>query len=93
VSLDEALDAACGSNPLAAKEIIAVCVMFSHLDQEPVPVWSITGRGIPDMGMLGGDEVPLYYKNRMRTIVNALDGKAWIMTNSPNVLPRPEDRK
>jgi hypothetical protein len=93
VALHEALNAASGSNPLAAKEVIAVCVMYSHLDQEAIPVWSITGRGIPDMGMLGGDDVPPYARKRMRTVVNAEDGKPLFMTNMPRVLPRPEDRK
>lgn len=93
VSLREALNAACGSNPLEAKEIIAVCVLFSHQGAEPVPVWAITGRGIPASELAGDEDVPVYLRNRARTIVNAVDGKAWIVTNTPRVLLKPEDRK
>ena len=47
VGLLKALDAAVGSNPLKAKQIVAVCVLYKRLRPKPYPVWCILGRGIP----------------------------------------------
>ena len=95
VCLVEALGNAAGSSPVLAKEILAVFVMWSYLDRPPRPVWSITGRGIPPMPLLGApvkDDTPIYTRNRRRTIVDATTGVFLLITDSPHVLLRPEDR-
>jgi hypothetical protein len=90
VTLAEALNAAVGSNPVQAKEIVAVCVMWSHLGQPAIPVWSIIGRGIPPVDFRDSDKLrPLYQRNRMRTVVDATNGRPIMVENGPPVVSPP----
>jgi len=94
ITLTQALDNAGGTSPLAAKELLAVCVMWSHRDKAPVPVWSITGRGVKPLRIGSGKESgPMYTRNRRRAVVDARTGELLYVSNLPHVLLRPEDRR
>jgi hypothetical protein len=90
VTLAQALNAAVGSNPVKAKEIVAVCVMWSYMDKPAKPVWSIIGRGIPPLDFRDTDRLrPLFKRNRMRTVVDATNGKSIMVINRPSVVSPP----
>jgi hypothetical protein len=95
VTFLEALDKACGSDPLRAKEILAVYVLyvnkFSDVAKQPRPVWCITGRGIEPLDFHTVDG-PLYMRNRRRTVVDAMTGKVLWITNQPSVMHREQDK-
>jgi len=88
VTFSEAIGNAIGSDPLRAKEIIAVYVSYSYACQdggEPRPAWCITGRGIEPFD-LHPTTKPLYMRNRRRTIIDATTGKMIAITTDPPVM-------
>jgi len=94
VSFFTALGSAAGSNPLQAREIIAVYVLYSDTGNPTKPCWCITGRGIPPLDLFpNSSRWPAYMRNRMRSIVDATTGEFIGMTTSPPVMVRDEDRR
>ena len=90
VSFLQALGAASGSDPLRAREILAVCVIETDKfvdGGEPKVVWCITGRGIEPLD-LHPTKAPLYMRNRRRTIIDATTGELIGITTSPTVQVR-----
>jgi hypothetical protein len=88
VTFLQALDAAAGSNPLVAKELIAWCVLIHNSDGTVIPVWQIIGRGIPPVEIHPLPSVPMYMRNRMRSIVDARTGDLMEVVSAPPVLRR-----
>ena len=87
VTFSQALAQASGSDPLRAKEILAVCVIESDKfvdGGEPRVVWCITGRGIEPLD-IHPTKAPLYMRNRRRTIIDATTGGLIGITTSPSV--------
>ena len=87
ITLEQALDAAIGSNPPRAKEIVALLVLKS-VDGVVTPVWSNQGRGIPPLDfctVASRDSVPLRYWNRERTVVDAVTGRTLYIVNTPGI--------
>jgi len=83
-ALDIVLSDGIGS-PFLAKEIYASYVMHSRMDSEPRPVWIVTLRGLPPMPARGpyGDSIPVWQRNHMRNIIDAMTGESLFATNSP----------
>lgn len=73
------------SSPFLAKEFYAVYVLESIHGATPLPVWSITLRGIPPIPVTEryGNTIPVWQRNRMRSVVDANSGKLFFSTNSP----------
>ena len=71
-----------------AKQIVAHLVMSDRGGVDPRPVWSILGRGTPPFEHFGvpGSVVPVWQRNRIRCLVDAMNGDylAW-MVNIPAV--------
>lgn len=72
-------------DPLAAKQIVAHCVMRSAMGQKPRAVWAITLRGIPPL-KTAYPGVPIDARNHIRNIVDAKTGK-WL---SAGTSPQPQ---
>jgi hypothetical protein len=85
VSFAEALKSAVGCVPEIAEEIIGDCVVMSTPSHpDGIVVWSIIGRGVPPIEITESrDDIPLRYRNRYRTIVDATTGQWLRVTNSP----------
>ena len=90
ITFQEALNAAGAANPVEAREIVAWCVMFSLSGKPAIPTWQIIGRGIPPFEFHEHPERPLYKRNRMRSVVDAVTGKEIMFSNMPWVLDRGE---
>lgn len=76
-------------NPLVAKQIIAVCVERSAMNQKPRAVWAITLRGIgPLRAAYPG--VPVDARNHIRNIVDASTGE-WLCAGTSPQPQEPEE--
>jgi len=76
VSISNALEIASFSQPISAKQIIITLVMMEYRDLSLRPVWRIIGRGIPPVRSAEkyGRKFPLWTRNRMTSLVEAIDG-------------------
>jgi hypothetical protein len=74
IPLSRALEVAVPSSPLMATEIHAVCVNWINLQEEPRPVWMITGNGFPKVDKIG---------QRARCVIDARTGKLLTFMNYP----------
>jgi hypothetical protein len=85
-ALDIVLTEGIGS-PFVAKAIHGVYVMHSRMDSRPRPVWAITLRGIPPLPARGeyADTIPVWKRNHIRNVVDAMTGENLFATNSPQV--------
>lgn len=83
-ALDSIVKGGVGS-PYEAKEIHGVYVRHSYMGSKPSPAWAITLRGLPPLQPRGraAQTVPLWQRNHMRNIVDAISGKVLFATNSP----------
>lgn len=80
-----------GGNPLVAKQISGVWVVWSRMDKEPRPMWVITLRGIPPVRP---HEINLNLLNHMRYIVDPVAKKVLMRTTDPQPIeltPRPDN--
>ncbi len=82
VTFEVACDEAMLSHPLRAKELIAVCVMWSYRGSPTKPVWCITGRGVPKAKRR--PEEPRD-GGRMRCIIDATTGALMKASTSPRL--------
>lgn len=102
ISFLEALDAIMTkgvTSPLLAKEIYASYVMESEMKSQPRPVWAITLRGIPPLqtitvppGVSKDKLPPIWQRNHIRFVVNAVTGKVLFANTSPQPMD-PEQKK
>ncbi len=74
-------------SPFVAKQILAHYVLGSFEDREPVPLWSITLRGIGQI-RASNPNVPAAARNHIRNIIDARTGE-WLYATST---PQPEGR-
>lgn len=83
-ALDIVLAKGIGS-PFLAREICGVYVIHSKMGSQPRPVWVITLRGLPPMPLRGSsrDSVPVWQRNHMRNVVDALTGEFLLATSVP----------
>jgi hypothetical protein len=83
-ALDIVLSKGMGS-PFLAKEIDGAYVLHSRMASRPKPVWMIMLRGLPPMPARGsaGDKVPVWQRNHMRNVIDAMTGEFMFATNSP----------
>ena len=83
-ALDRILTNGVGS-PFQAKEIHAVYVMHSRRGSPPQPAWAVTLRGLPPIQAhgAGGSGVPVWQRNHMRNVVDAINGQVLFATNTP----------
>jgi hypothetical protein len=83
-ALDVVLTKGSGS-PFLAKAIEAVYVMDSISGSPSQPVWALTLRGLPPLTAHGpaGDSVPVWQRNHMRNVLDAMTGKMLFSTNTP----------
>lgn len=83
-ALDVVLTRGIGS-PFLAKEIYGVYVIHSRMGSAPQPVWAITLRGLPPFQARGryGDTIPVWQRNHLRNVINAMTGEFLFATNSP----------
>jgi hypothetical protein len=83
-ALDVVLTRGSGS-PFQAKAIDAVYVMNSVMGAPARPVWAITLRGLPPFAARGphADAVPVWQRNHMRNVLDALSGQLLFSTNTP----------
>ena len=72
-------------SPYLAKEIHGAYVKHSYMGSKPKPAWAITLRGLPPFAGHGPDpaSIPVWQRNHMRNIVDAMSGKVLFATNSP----------
>jgi hypothetical protein len=72
-------------NPYAAKTIEAVYVTETLMGAPPRAVWAITLRGLPPFRAhgRGADSVPVWQRNHMRNVLDAMTGEFLFATNSP----------
>ena len=72
-------------SPLRAKEIHGAYVLHSRLGSRPKPAWAITLRGLPPFAAHGPDpnRVPVWQRNHMRNVVDAMTGQVLFASNSP----------
>lgn len=94
VSFVQALDSVqrIGGNPMIAKQIVALYVMWSSMGNQTQPVWAITLRGVPPRKRRGKQSHEV--DSQWRYIVNAQTGECVIGTNVPVPdvrAPGPED--
>ena len=90
IDLYKALQIATDCYAANAKQIIAHLVLTGQGGVDPRPVWSILGRGTPpfDISGKGYRFVPVWQKNRMRCLVDAMNGDYLIfISNTPAVEP------
>ncbi len=82
----------CHVNPYPAEEILGQYVMYTDGGCEPTPVWIISFCGLPPLPIIGGvaDWIPLYQRTRSRSVVDALTGRVFFVTNTPTV-PLPKE--
>jgi hypothetical protein len=87
-ALDRILADGMGS-PFRAKQIHAVYVMHSRRGSPRQPVWAVTLRGLPPLEArgAGGAGVPVWQRNHMRNVVDAITGKVLFATNTPQPEP------
>jgi len=83
-ALDCILQKGVGS-PFKAKEIHGAYVMHSRMRSTPKPVWAVTLRGIPPIQARGAaaDSVPVWQRNHIRNVVDAVSGQVLFANNSP----------
>lgn len=83
-ALDIVLTRGIGS-PFVAKEIDGLYLMHSERGGEPKAVWIITLRGIPPRIAKGpgGDTVPVWQRNHIRNVIDAMSGECLFATNTP----------
>jgi hypothetical protein len=83
-ALDRILSDGMGS-PFQAKEIHAVYVMHSRRGSPRQSVWAVTLRGLPPLQAHGAGAagVPVWQRNHMRNVVDAITGKVLFATNTP----------
>jgi hypothetical protein len=82
-ALETILSKGVGS-PFLAKEIDGVHVMESKMASDFRPVWVISLRGLPPRAVhRAGVFVPIWQRNHMRNVVDALSGTVLFATNSP----------
>jgi hypothetical protein len=72
-------------SPFLAKEIHGAYVLHSRMGAKPRPVWAITLRGLPPFAAHGPDpkSVPVWQRNHMRNVVDAVTGQVLFATNQP----------
>jgi hypothetical protein len=83
-ALDRILTDGRGS-PFQAKAIHAVYVMHSRRGSPRLPAWVVTLRGLPPLEAhgAGGAAVPIWQRNHMRNVVDAIMGRVLFATNTP----------
>jgi hypothetical protein len=83
---------ACRYNPFVARKIVGQYVILSKDNREHRPVWVITLWGIPPIEPIGGeaDWVPIYQRNHIRQVVDAVTGKLLYASTHPNAPLTPE---
>jgi hypothetical protein len=86
-----ALGEALTSNPLKAKELLALHVIYRNL-QDTLSAWIILGRGVPPIPGDPRDDAPDYVKNRVITVVNDETGRLRAAFTAPPVELREEDK-
>jgi hypothetical protein len=101
-NLLDALDGVGIGSPLLAKEIHAVYVLHSSASRKHRRVWVVTLRGIPYRPLKGvppefahipDEEIaPIWQRNRIRNVVDAVTGKPLFATTCPQPLP-PKGKK
>jgi hypothetical protein len=84
----DALDAVLskgGGSPFLARAIDGLYVMHSRLGSAPRPVWIVTLWGLPPMavGGPGGDAVPVWQRDHMRNVLDAMTGQVLFATTVP----------
>ncbi len=59
--------------------------MDSKMDSAPRAVWAITLRGLPPIPAhgFGAESVPVWQRNHMRNVVDAVTGQFLFATNIP----------
>ncbi len=74
-----------GGSPFVAKEIAGIYVMDSEMNSAPRAVWVITLRGLPPYSFHGpaAETVPIWHRNHMRSVIDAMRGKFLFATNYP----------
>ncbi|RLD06312.1 MAG: hypothetical protein DRI32_02815 [Chloroflexi bacterium] len=93
VSLFEALGAAVLSSPVTAKELHAVCVLYTEGGRKDCPVWAITGRDVPIIelgGPFGNDpenRLKRPKRGRTRSLIDATDGSFIQAVSRPLLFP------
>jgi hypothetical protein len=72
-------------SPFLAKVIEGVYVMDSSRGSPARPVWAITLRGLPPFSAHGpgADSVPVWQRNHMRNVLDAMTGQLLFATNTP----------
>lgn len=93
VTLLEALNVAAASSPLKAKELIAYCVMYSRMANNPKPAWIIIGKGVPSIGPFYSAERqgPRILQSCIRSVIDAITGEPLLATNRPYIGGREKD--
>src|SRR5260370_39265372 len=83
-ALERIQDEGIGS-PLLAKEIHGVYVLDSQMGSKPKAVWAITLRGLPPLPAhgRGAGRVPVWQRNQMRNVVDAVTGRVLFASNTP----------
>ena len=77
------------SSPFFAKEMDGVYVMESKLGSVLRPVWVVSLRGLPPRPVhRPGVFVPVWQRNHMRNVVDALTGSVLFANNSPQLAAR-----
>lgn len=82
-----------GGNPRAAKQIVAIYVVWSVMDREPMPMWVITLRGVPPIQPRGGGPnhgVHEDLRNHFRYVVDPINRSLAYGSTAPQPdRPRP----
>lgn len=83
-ALDGVMAKGIGS-PYMAKEIRGIYVMHSGQASNLRPAWVVTLRGIPPLKPHGrhAETVPVWQRDHIRNVVDAMTGKCLFATNSP----------
>jgi hypothetical protein len=79
-----------GGSPFEAKEIDGLYVMYSRNGSLPKPMWVITLRGLPPITVTGPPgarqrpSIPVWQRNHMRSVIDAMTGQCLFSTNTPH---------
>ncbi|MEW6412870.1 MAG: hypothetical protein AB1483_10415 [Candidatus Zixiibacteriota bacterium] len=82
VTMQQAIGAAAGSDPLASKELTILLVSQNKRGEGAKPLWNILGRGFPPRPFTTGETIP--QNNHARSVVDAETGLLLYWTSSPH---------